>query len=89
MSQTCRLTATLAADVVGYSRLMGEDEEGRSKRLKTHRRQQIDPKIGQHHGRIVNFLRWLGKVRQMSAIGPEEKMGLTTDWSGCWGEADP
>jgi len=38
MSQTCRLTATLAADVVGYSRLMGEDEEGRSKRLKTRRR---------------------------------------------------
>jgi class 3 adenylate cyclase len=40
-----RLTAILAADVAGYSRLMGADEEGALARLKAHRRELIDPKI--------------------------------------------
>ena len=53
MSQTRRLAAILAADVAGYSRLMGADEEGTLERLKTLRRELIDPKIGEHHGRIV------------------------------------
>ena len=48
-----RLAAILAADVFGYSRLMGADEEGTLAQLKGHRRQLIDPKIKQHHGRIV------------------------------------
>jgi TolB-like protein/class 3 adenylate cyclase len=48
-----RLTAILAADVAGYSRLMGADEEGTLERLKEHRRQLIEPKISEHHGRIV------------------------------------
>src|SRR5271169_1999625 len=48
-----RLAAILAADVVGYSRLMGADEEGTLERLKAHRRRLIDPKIAEHHGRIV------------------------------------
>src|ERR1700746_3549723 len=48
-----RLAALLAADVVGYSRLMGADEEGTLERLKAHRRELIDPKIAEHHGRIV------------------------------------
>ena len=48
-----RLVAILAADVAGYSRLMGADEEGTHERLKTHRRELIDPKIGEHRGRIV------------------------------------
>src|SRR5216683_8215639 len=48
-----RLAAILAADVAGYSRLMGADEEGTHERLQTHRRQLIDPKITEHHGRIV------------------------------------
>jgi TolB-like protein/class 3 adenylate cyclase len=48
-----RLTAILAADVAGYSRLMGIDEEGTLARLKAHRRELIDPKITKHHGRIV------------------------------------
>ena len=43
----------LTADVAGYSRLMGADEEGTLERLKAHRRQLIDPKIAEHHGRIV------------------------------------
>jgi class 3 adenylate cyclase len=48
-----RLTAILAADVAGYSRLMGADEEGTLNRLKAHRRELIDPKIREHNGRIV------------------------------------
>ena len=53
MASTRRLAAILAADVAGYSRLMGEDEEGTLERLKTQRRELIDPKINEHHGRIV------------------------------------
>jgi TolB-like protein len=48
-----RLAAILAADVAGYSRLMGADEEGTLARLKAHRRELIDPKIKEHKGRIV------------------------------------
>jgi adenylate cyclase len=50
---TRRLAAILAADVAGYSRLMGADEEGTLNRLKAHRRELVDPKITEHHGRIV------------------------------------
>jgi len=49
-----RLTAILAADVAGYSRLMGLDEEGTLAGLKTLRREVADPKIKEHRGRIVN-----------------------------------
>jgi adenylate cyclase len=48
-----RLTAILAADVAGYSRLMGADEEGTHERLQTHLRELVNPKINQHRGRIV------------------------------------
>jgi TolB-like protein len=48
-----RLTAILAADVAGYSRLMGGDDEGTLAQLKTHRRALVDPKIEEHRGRIV------------------------------------
>ena len=48
-----RLAAILAADVAGYSRLMGADEEGTLERLKALRRELLDPKIAAHHGRIV------------------------------------
>ena len=48
-----RLAAILAADVAGYSRLMGADEEGTLERLKAHRRELFDPKITEHRGRIV------------------------------------
>ncbi len=53
MSQTRRLAAILAADVAGYSRLMGADEEGTLERLKALRRELVDPKIAEHRGRIV------------------------------------
>jgi adenylate cyclase len=48
-----RLVAILAADVAGYSRLMGADEEGTLERLKALRRELLDPKVAEHRGRIV------------------------------------
>src|SRR6476619_7598081 len=48
-----RLAAILAADVAGYSRLMGADEEGTHERLKAHLGELVDPKIKEHRGRIV------------------------------------
>jgi TolB-like protein/class 3 adenylate cyclase len=48
-----RLAAILAADVAGYSRLMGADEEGTLERLKALRHELLDPKIAEHRGRIV------------------------------------
>jgi TolB-like protein/class 3 adenylate cyclase len=53
MAATRRLAAILAADVAGYSRLMGADEEGTLERLKALRRELIDPKMVEHRGRIV------------------------------------
>ena len=50
---TRRLAAILAADVVGYSRLMGVDEEGTHERVKAQLAELIDPKIREHRGRIV------------------------------------
>ena len=43
-----KLTAILAADVVGYSRLMGEDEAGTLAALKAYRNETIDPRIAEH-----------------------------------------
>jgi adenylate cyclase len=48
-----RLAAILAADIVGYSRLMGSDEVATLTALKAHRRERIDPAIARHHGRMV------------------------------------
>ena len=51
-----RITAILSADVVGYSRLMGEDEAATLAALKTHRKELIEPKIAQYHGRTVKLM---------------------------------
>jgi TolB-like protein len=53
VSQTRRLAAILAADVAGYSRLIGTDEGGTLERLKALRRELLDPKIAEHKGRLV------------------------------------
>jgi adenylate cyclase len=53
MASVRRLTAILAADVAGYSRLMRADEEGTHERLKGHFRELVDPKIAEHRGRVV------------------------------------
>ncbi len=49
-----RLAAILAADVAGYSRLMGEDEEGTLAALTAHRTELIEPCIAEHRGRVVS-----------------------------------
>jgi adenylate cyclase len=48
-----RLTAILAADVAGYSRLTGMDEEGTHAKLQDHLHSLVDPKIAEHRGRVV------------------------------------
>ena len=48
-----RLSAILAGDVAGYSRLMGADEEGTLARLNAHRREFLEPKVAEHRGRVV------------------------------------
>jgi adenylate cyclase len=53
MATVRRLTAILAADVAGYSRLMGADEEGTHERLKAHLSELVNPKIAEHQGRVV------------------------------------
>ena len=53
MASTRRLAAILAADVAGYSRLMGADEEGTHERLQTHLRELVNPNVSEHRGRIV------------------------------------
>jgi TolB-like protein/class 3 adenylate cyclase len=91
MSQTRRLAAILAADVVGYSRLMGVDEEGTLERLKALRRELVDPKIVEHHGRIVKttgdgmlmeFASVVDAVRCAVAVQqamPERNTGVAAD----------
>ncbi len=51
-----RLAAILAADVVGYSRLVRADEEGTLARLKALRQDLIEPKLTEHNGRIVKLM---------------------------------
>ncbi len=51
-----RLAAIFAADMVGYSRLMEADERGTIARQKSHQAELIDPKIAEHHGRIVKLM---------------------------------
>lgn len=51
-----RLAAIMAADVVGYSRLMGRDEPGTLARLKVHRQELVEPLLSDHHGRIVKLM---------------------------------
>src|SRR5262249_33442737 len=53
MNQTRRLAAILAADVAGYSRLIGADESGTLQRLKAIRDELVDPTLATHRGRLV------------------------------------
>src|SRR5215472_11580613 len=76
-----RLTAILAADVAGYSWLMGADEEGTHERLKAHRRELSDPKVAEHRGRIVNntgdgFLAEFASVVDAVRCGVEMQRGM-------------
>jgi TolB-like protein/class 3 adenylate cyclase/Flp pilus assembly protein TadD len=91
MASTRRLAAILAADVAGYSRLMGADEEGTHERLKALRRALVDPKIAEHHGRIVKttgdgmlveFASVVDAVRcavEVQQAMPERNIGVAAD----------
>src|SRR6266851_768151 len=81
-----RLAAILAADVAGYSRLMGEDEEGTHAALTALRRELSDPKIAEHRGRIfkttgdgmlVEFASVVDAVR--CAVEVQREMALRND----------
>ncbi len=50
-----KLAAILAADVVGYSRLMGRDESGTLARLQEHRKERLEPPLARHGGRLVKL----------------------------------
>jgi adenylate cyclase len=50
-----RLATILAADVAGYSRLMGRDEQGTLTRLKAHRAERLEPVLARHGGRLVKL----------------------------------
>ena len=76
-----RLAAILAADVAGYSRLMGADEEGTLARLNAHRREFLEPKIAEHRGRIVKrtgdgVLLEFGSVVDAARCGIEIQHGM-------------
>ena len=51
-----RLAAILVADVVGYSRLMGQNEAGTLAALRAHREELIEPKVAAHEGRVVKLM---------------------------------
>jgi adenylate cyclase len=86
-----RLAAILAADVVGYSRLIGIEEEGTLRRFKAIRANLVDPKIAEHRGRIVKntgdgllaeFFSVLGAVRcakEVQAGMSEQNAGVPAD----------
>ena len=85
-----RLAAVFAADVAGYSRLMGADEEGTLARLKVLRRDLLDPKIEEHRGRIVKttgdgLLAEFGSVVDALRCAVEVQRGMP----GCDAEVDP
>jgi adenylate cyclase len=67
-----RLAAILAADVVGYSRLMERDEAGTLARLKAHRRELVDPLVTEHRGRIVKLMGDGALVEFASAVDAVE-----------------
>src|SRR5215467_1959751 len=76
-----RLAAILAADVAGYSRLMGADEEGTHERLQAHLRELIEPKIAEHRGRVVKntgdgFLAEFGSVVDAIRCAVEVQRGM-------------
>ena len=76
-----KLAAIFAADVAGYSRLMGADEEGTHERVKAHLGELVNPKIAEHRGRIVKntgdgFLAEFASVVDAVRCAVEEQRGM-------------
>src|SRR5215510_14248936 len=93
MASVRRLTAILAADVAGYSRLMGADEEGTHERLRGHLSELVDPKITEHRGRVVKntgggFLAEFASVVDAVRCAVEAQKGMAERNAGPAGEAD-
>ena len=83
MIATRRLAAILAADVAGYSRLIGADEEGTLNRLRSIRAEVIDPKITEHRGRIVKTT-GDGLLVEFSSV--VDALRCATEWQHGMGE---
>jgi adenylate cyclase len=88
-----RLAAILAADVAGYSRLMGLDEAGTLARLKDARRELIDPKVAEHKGRVVKtagdgILIEFQSVVEAVASAIAVQRGMAAECRQCRGSAD-
>jgi adenylate cyclase len=83
MTQTRRLAAILAADVAGYSRLIGIDEEGTLNRLRSIRADLIDPKITEHRGRIVKTT---GDGMLAEFFSVVDALRCATEWQHGMGE---
>src|SRR4029077_3274302 len=83
MTATRRLAAILAADVAGYSRLIGADEEGTLNRLRSIRAEVIDPKITEHRGRIVKTT-GDGLLVEFSSV--VDALRCATQWQQTMGE---
>src|SRR5712671_5517 len=81
-----KLTAILAADVAGYSRLMGADEEGTLARLKALRAGLIDPTIAKHNGRIVKTT---GDGLLVEFASVVDAMRCATQWQAAMAERGP
>src|ERR1051326_534989 len=81
MNPTRRLAAILAADVAGYSRLIGADEQGTLNSLRSIRTDVVDPKITENHGRLVKttgdgFLVEFGSVIDALRCAVEVQQGM-------------
>ena len=86
MSRTRRLAAILAADVAGYSRLIGADEEGTLNRLRSIRADIIDPKITENRGRIVKTT-GDGFLVEFSSV--VDALRCATEWQHAMAEEMP
>ncbi len=84
-----RLSAILAADVVGYSRMMGDDETGTLGRLKSLRAEAVDPKIEEHGGRIVKLMGDGMLIEFASAIDAVGCAVAIQESMAAWNEAQP
>jgi len=76
---TRRLAAILAADVAGYSRLMGEDEEGTHERLKAHLRELVDPKIAERDARDAVMTLPMASISSRLIVGCVERLMQVAD----------
>ena len=82
---TRRLAAILAADVVGYSRLMGRDENGTLARFKGHLTERLEPTLARHGGRLVKLTGDGALVEFTSAVGA---LGAAVEFQQAMAEAN-